>query len=339
MPTNTYVQKPYHEGLLLSNAFRKTCVALSEVLELSSDTVNRQLEKPIMSLEEFIRAAANLLSGKKKNLIIDDTLIPKKYSNYIEGTSDNYSSGEHRRQRSLNPVVALLSDGRIGIPITLKMWTSFEFDPENYHTRSALALKIVEEVRQHIEINVVILDGLFATKEMFEKVQCNVELRFHSNRVVIKNGQRYRVKDVPELQFKGKQTERSTIVEWHGHKLNITAIKRINKHGECTIIYLASNFSARPIQHRNIYESRWCIEKFFRTSKQHLGLNDCQARTLNKQINHILNVFVSYTIGVYEHLKQKTLNVEDALRLIKKRHSKRYSNYVLKRFNQIFRAS
>jgi len=56
--------------------------------------------------------------NKKVYLIIDDTIISKEYSNFIEGTSDNFDPSNSRTYRSLCSVVLILTDGKTSIPIT-----------------------------------------------------------------------------------------------------------------------------------------------------------------------------------------------------------------------------
>ena len=62
---------------------------------------------------------------------------------------------------------------------------------------------------------------------------------------------------------------------------------------------------------------RWNIEKFFRTAKQKLGLNDCQSRKKELQEKHLLNAFFAYALLQYNRKKKKLKNVESAIKSIK----------------------
>jgi len=62
---------------------------------------------------------------------------------------------------------------------------------------------------------------------------------------------------------------------------------------------------------------RWNIEKFFRTAKQKLGLNDCMVRNKEGQKKHVYNVFFAYSLLQIEKVKQKAKNVETVIKSIK----------------------
>jgi hypothetical protein len=62
------------------------------------------------------------------------------------------------------------------------------------------------------------------------------------------------------------------------------------------------------VLHVNTYRLRWCIEKFFRTAKQSLGLEQCQAQKIDRVSNHI-NAFMIAFVALEEvkHLKKNVL--------------------------------
>lgn len=54
--------------------------------------------------------------------------------------------------------------------------------------------------------------------------------------------------------------------------LDITAVRRIDKHGEESIVYQASTYREKPSEHIKNYKYRWPVEVFIRTTKQNIGL-------------------------------------------------------------------
>ncbi|MBS1986843.1 transposase [Candidatus Dependentiae bacterium] len=68
----------------------------------------------------------------------------------------------------------------------------------------------------------------------------------------------------------------------------------------------------------HFYEYRWSIEKFFRTAKQKLSLNDCQFRKQKLQENHLLNVLFAYALLQHERKQRKLKNVETAIERLKR---------------------
>jgi Transposase DDE domain len=338
MFSKTELNPQYPIALLLSTSPRKTFESLGRQMEISGDTVSRLLDLKSPNLKDLIDAAQKIFRRKRPYLIIDDTLILKIYSRCIEGTSDNYYSGDGVTYRSICSITAMITDGTIAIPIDQSIWTSHEVDPVNYMKKASLAQELITRIQMHEKIDIVIMDGLYATKEMIKwlnESKISFEMRFHSNRVVEVKGGRYQIKECPLLKLKGRRTERTIRASWHGINLYFTAVKRLLKKGKFITVFQVSNYKASARNHIRLYGYRWNIEKFFRTAKQHLGLNDCQSRKIGKQKNHILNVFVAYTIAQFECVKRKYKNVETAIKSIKLDVLKR-PDYLKRRFREIF---
>jgi hypothetical protein len=167
------------------------------------------------------------------------------------------------------------------------------------------------------------------------QLKLRFEMKIHSNRIVtLQSGEEVAIREAFKGKLKGRRWRTIQIV-WKGLTLFLTACKRYNKHGECKVIYQIGNYRATASIHFHAYGRRWHIEKFFRTSKQSLGLKDCQSRNLIRQAHHIDNVFIAYTILQLQRRKYGLKTPEDASRLIKKRGSN-YLNSYLAAPNQIF---
>ncbi len=339
MISKTERKLAYPTALILSNSKRKTFESLGLELEVSGDTISRLVTENVAGINDFIRIAQNIFCRKKVYLLIDDTLILKVYSRFIEGTSDNYSSSDKRVYRSLNSVVAMITDGITAIPISQEIWTSREFDKKKYKKKWELAQQLILEIRQHISLGAAIMDGLYAVAEFMkwlEENQILFEIRFHSNRVIEKNGQRFQIKKNPFFKLRRGRIHQTIRASWKSMNLYFTALKRQLSNGEFTTVFQVSNFKASAREHVKLYGYRWNIEKFFRTAKQKLGLNDCQSRKLDRQKGHIVNVFIAYIVAQYERVKQKLRNVEMAIKSIISRNLKN-SNYAIQRSREIFR--
>jgi hypothetical protein len=148
----------------------------------------------------------------------------------------------------------------------------------------------------------------------------------HANRVVEYNGKRVSLKNLAEigvLRTTKKKKFRTVKVLWKGLAIYITAIKRIDKYGNETHVFTASTYKAEPRKHAKNYQTRWLIEQLFRTTKQHLGLSDCQSTSLDKQHAHVLSVLLSYARAQFYKLKKKLKTPEVALRHIREE----FNNY------------
>lgn len=328
----------YSISLILSTAKKRTCPVLGAVMGISADTTLRMLEHEAPTTEELVELAKKFFGNKQLFLILDDSLLKKIYSKFIEGTSDNYDSGERRQYRSLCSIVAMLSDGVFALPIDQKIWTSEEFALK-YKKKTELAQELIEEIKKKISIRCVVMDGLYATIDMIDwcnKNQVSFECRFHSNRVIVtKREGNVSLKSCDQLKLKGSRQARTIYASWHSLSVYITAVRRINRYGVCSIVYQISNYKTSALGHVRVYDCRWKIEKFFRTAKQSLGLADCQSRKLILQINHIKNVFLAYHFLQWECRNSKLKSPEMALKQLKSKSFKSIRS-TLSRPGQIF---
>ena len=332
------LKSKYSISLILSTAKKKTCSSLSIVLDTSADSVLRMLEHQATTTQELLDLAKKFFGEKPLLFILDDSLLKKIYSKFIEGTSDNYDSADRRQCKSLCSIVGMLSDGAFALPINQKIWTSKEFAFE-YKKKTELAQELIEEIRKDVRIKCVVMDGLYATTDMIDwciKNQVAFECRFHSNRVIVtKREGKVSLKNCRQLKLIGSRQARTIPADWKGFSLYITSVRRINRHGVCSVVYQVSNYKTSALGHARIYGCRWQIEKFFRTAKQNLGLADCQSRKLFLQINHIKNVFLAYHFLQWEFRRMKLKNPETALNQLKSQNPK-YLSIALDRPGQIF---
>ena len=84
------------------------------------------------------------------------------------------------------------------------------------------------------------------------------EMRMHSNRVIEYNGIRITLKNLSQFIYpKGRQMARTIKVKWHDLELEVTIVKRINKHGEESIVFQCATINATPKEHVKSYSVRW----------------------------------------------------------------------------------
>lgn len=330
-------KKTYPIALLLSIG-RKTCESLGELADVSGDSFLRQLDAnmPIDKKCDLINA---FFKNKTLAALIDDVLINKEYSRQIEGVSFMYNSSNHTSSRSLCSVVIMLGDGIIYVPVTHDLWISEEIMENDYEKKHEIAKRVLKDIMKHCKINMVIADALYATVEFMQALNqmcIRFEMKMHANRVVtLKSGEKGALRNILKGKMLKGRRWRTIRIIWQGLELYVTAHKRYNKHEECKIIYLVSNYRTTSSNHAKAYDQRWNIEKFFRTGKQHLWLKDCQSRKALRQKNHIDRVLIAYTILQFLRRKWKLETPEAALRRMKKGTWGSWLSY-LSAPNQIF---
>jgi hypothetical protein len=329
--------------LILSNPTKKTAESLAKTLNKSGDTVLRILEEECITWEELVSIAKKYFGSNKVKIIIDDSVIRKMYSKYIEGSGDNYDPVSKQVFRSLCTVVAMLTDGKIALPVLHKLWVKKELSSlGRYQTKVEIAQELIEQLSGKIESKIVLMDGLYATLDMIRwcnKRKLSFEMRFHSNRKVAldqnKPNVTVKISECKELLLSGKKSCRTIKALWHGEVVYITSVKRDRKNRSTIVVYQISNVEMLARNHVGQYNQRWYIEKFFRTAKQRLGLADCQARKKSLQENHIYNVFLAYAILQFQRKKNKLKNPEQALDKIKQKNNVPLSLHLM-RIDQIF---
>ena len=320
MISRTERKLTYPIALLLSSAPRKTFESLGRDIDISGDTISRIVEHNSATAEDLIKIVKAIFKNKRLYLVIDDTLILKMYSKFISGTSDNYDSADRKTYRSLCSVVAMITDGNIAIPVDQLIWTAMEFATDTYKKKWELAQQLIEKMYKEVSIFMVLADGLYAIVDMLKGlIDRNVrfEMRFHANRVIKDGVFKGQIKKHPKLKLSGRRPMRTIRAEWYGMSLYFTAFRRVTKWGRVIITYQVSNHKSSAREHVRAYEYRWNIEKFFRTAKQKLGLNDCQSRKKELQEKHLLNTFFAYALLQYNRKKNRLKNVESAIKSVK----------------------
>lgn len=320
--------------LVLLSIGRKSFANLGRIMQISGRAVARLLPD---SQNSFIAAQTicqSIFSNKNiLYLIIDDTLLKKIYACCMQGTGMFYDTKLGRCINAFRLVTALLSDGSCAIPIGCDYLFAKELIDlcsEKFPSKDAIAKAFVRKAKELFPDKkiVVLADGLYASValiEWFVKNGIKAELRMHSNRIVIYKGVKIKLSALANMKgvkLTERQMARTVSVEWHGLSVEITIVKRIDKHGVESIVFQVSTYKAEPREHVKAYDVRWKTEKAYRTSKQHLGIADCYSKNLTVQRNHVAAILLSYAIAQLEMKKYRLKNAEEAVRALKEKFAK-----------------
>jgi hypothetical protein len=330
--------------LLIMSTGKKSFENLGRVIRKSGDTISRLLLPKEISFAETKLIAMKLFQGKKHLCIgIDDTLIKKIHSKFLEGAGFWFDTKIGRRIMAYRLVIGIITDGKYTVPIHCAYLFSKEIiDACGFkaQTKEDIAKIIIETALKLFPDSTctVVVDGLYATVEMFTwctERKIRLEARMHSNRKVIYNGVPVRVKDlllIRGLRPIGRQMARTILVSWYKMNLELTIVRRIDKHGDESIVFQAATYHALPREHVANYKKRWKIEKLHRTTKQLLGLQDCYSRILETQHNHVAATLLSYALLQLDMKKHRLDKPEEASRRCKTKNVwytiERFTNYL-----------
>lgn len=308
---------------------KKSFENMCRFIQMSWRLVAKLLQPSNISFNMAHKICQSIFSDKNKLfLIIDDTLIKKIFANNMRGSGMFYDTKIGRSINAFRLVTAMISDGKYAIPIDCAYLFSKEIlnlCAERFPSKDDIAKSLIRTAKKIFPNKkiVVVADGLYTTVNLIQWcIENNIpaEMRMHSNRVVIYKSVKEKLRELasqPGIKLTGKQMARTISVEWHGLPLEITIVKRINKHDEETIVFQAATYKAEPREHVKTYKVRWNTEKAYRTAKQSLGLGECYSKNLAVQHNHVAAILLAYALSQLEMKKRKLKTPEDTIRAIK----------------------
>lgn len=315
---------------------KKSFENLGRAIQKSGKTISRLLQPASVSFEYMQYLCQSMFRDKKKLFcIIDDTLIKKIYSQEMQGSGMFYDGKTGKQILAYKLVLCLISDGKFAIPIECAYLFSKELldlIPEKFQSKEDIAkifIQVSIKIFGKAKI-IVVADGLYATVNLLKWCNDNriaAEMRMHSNRVITFKGEKIALKKLAirkGIRPKGRQMARTISVLWHDMDLEITVVRRIDKHGDETIVFQVATYKTLPHEHATNYKKRWAIEKMIRTSKQHLGLQDCYSKSSQTQHNHVASVLLSYALIQLDMRKYRFKTSEQAIRRFKKKNATKF---------------
>lgn len=311
---------------MLTKTGKKSFENMGRFIKKSGDTIGRILRPGQESLDQSKKIAQKVFANKKELLVaIDETNIKKIFAQMMWGTSWLFDTKIGRCINAYRLIIGAITDGKFTVPINAAFTFGKEFYDDACSAKEATVRHFVTTAISLFpgKLIIAVLDGAFATVKYLKWAIENgiaTEVRMHANRVVEYKGKKIKLRDIKDLRPKGRQMARTIQVIWHGLSLYITAVRRIDKRGNETIVFQAATYKAIPSKHAQNYKFRWGIEKLNRTTKQSLGLQECYSRKIVVQFNHVCAVLLAYSIAQFEMKKKGYKNTEEALRAFEKKN-------------------
>jgi hypothetical protein len=304
----------YTLGVLFCSA-KKVCTNLANTMNIKYDAMYYDFKSGITSNNsvqgQLNELASSFLDANNVSLIIDDCQINKFYARAIEGVEENWDSSIKKAVPGLKMVTALLTDGKINIPINAIPYVSKKLTEGFYKTKSAIAISIIDSCDKLYKIKRFFADAHYATKEMLKFLkerQINYLMKIHRNRIVTIGKKTGQLQDILRLT-KNNHTRYAK-----GSIGGIQCYFYVIKHESGKTIYYICNSKLNPKKVQLAYKTRWTVETFHRTGKQYLGMGDCQMRAIEKQRQHVLHVMLAYGIASIRKAYGNFSCVEDAIK-------------------------
>jgi len=307
----------YSVALATSLESNKNPAAVAREVGTSQSTSSRFLKRLDLTDRDFIPFVRHMFGSKKLNLVVDDGVISKRYSEEIEGVSSMVDQSTKTFTNGYKIVVAGLTDGKYFLPIAIEQWIAEFIMQKDYLRTTQLAEKLISRILElGISIEYFVMDGLYFSIEFIKFLddkRLNFIIKAKTTTSVIYKGKKMQLQDCPDLRLNSNQNQKKIVANWNGQKWYFIAVRRSGKRGP-RIIYLIANFNTKSRLYAKIYDSRWKIEKFFRTGKQSLGLSSSFSLEAKIYLNHMKCVFFAYCLLQLLMKKLKLNSIEDAIR-------------------------
>ena len=269
----------YIKGLMcvFENA---NCLSLAATSLSSHDSLTRILNNEKFSWQTLLENFIMRIFGKLSNgwLIIDDTIISKIFAKKIENLAWVYDSKIGKSIIGLNIVALIWSNGKINIPIGIRI-----YKPKSGKTKMDLAIELLELAKRlKIRPLYVVFDSWYSSGKFMKIIRgykWHFVTRLKPNRLF--NGVPLReVQRHPYWIMEGKLSGgQRVIIVRHGKKY-----------------FAASNLELSKQEILAQYKSRWEIETVFRMLHSKLGIDQCESRKLIAQSAHFHLCLMAYAV-------------------------------------------
>lgn len=280
-----------YSDFLIANQNRYSSLELSRVAptDIAHDSISRWLSTSDFTPSELWNQVKELVEIKTGYLIVDDTLLDKRYSRENELAKVQYSGDSHKLINGICLVNLIWANWERFIPVDYRVYRKENDDKtKNDHLRDML-----KRARQRgFSPFYVLMDAWYSsidnlklvTRELGWHFICNLK----SNRKVSISQGNY--VSIADLGLTDKQVRKVWLKEYGF----VLVCKTVATNGDVT--YLATdNLELTDydefIKH---FENRWKIEEFHRGIKQTTGIEKCYSVKATSQKTHIYAAFTAF---------------------------------------------
>ncbi len=231
------------------------------------------------------------------NLIVDDTVLDKRWSPKNELVHYHWSGNEHRTIRGISLVNLLATNGKDCIPVDYRIYEGKESKTtKNDHFQAMLDTAKKRGFTPRYILTDTWYSSLDNMKAIIKK-GWNFIMGIKENRLINEVQDNYIA--VSALDWTKKQV-RKVWLKGFGFVL---VARIIFKNGD--VRYLCTNNLALTDYEKISYESkqRWLIEEFHRGIKQTTGIEKCYSILKKSQLTHIFASFIAFVRLEFNRLK------------------------------------
>ena len=274
---------------LIANQNKYSGVELSKTSSsnLSHDSVSRWLKEQEFESKNLWSHVKNMIEKEAGYLIVDDSVLDKRFSRNNELAGFHWSGNEHRLISGIDLVNLLWTHGEECIPVDYRIYQSEEKKEKtkNDHFRDML----MAAKKRGLKPDYVLGDCWYGSVENMKFIQkqgWKFIFGAKENRKVSITKNMY--VSIRDLDWTKKPVQKVWLKEFGF----VLAAKIVIKDDD--VRYLVTNdLSLTDLEaFKNHNDHRWNIETFHRGIKQTTGIEKCYSTLERSQRNHIFVAFV-----------------------------------------------
>lgn len=315
---------------LIASSQRRSYAGMARSLEVEYDFFYNHIkdinENADQMLQLFITKVKKYQSQASKGLlIVDFTRLAKSKDAQTPMTTWDRDGRINKVNNGFSIGFCVWTNGTITIPLSHCFWVNKKDADQSYVSKKDLAMAAIKRIKSDLGIDEVLVDGEFATltmMEFFAEENIHFTARIPANRCVVIGGTpKQQLKNHQNLRLRKNEKSRTAQGFYGGRLYDFTAVKHVTRGGKKKIVFIVSTKMRSSKDHVKTYALRWNIEKFFRTAKQSLGLEDCQAQKIDRVINHIHAVMIAFIALEETKFAKKKKSPELILRGLRSKNS------------------
>ena len=315
-----------YSDYLLASFGATTATGLSQLLEgeVSHDQVTRYLsgqQQTAADLWLTVKPFVREVQSEAGVLIIDDSIEEKPYTDENDLVCWHYDHSKDRLLKGINFLTTLYSSQGVSLPVGFHLIAKTEkyLDPKTQKAKRRSPVSKNESCRELLKqagtnlipFRFVVFDVWFASAETMVFIKQDQQHDFicplKTNRKVAlsvadKHQGRYTRVDTLVLEANAPR-----IVYLDGVDFPLLLVKQVftNEDGSLGILYLVSSDTTVSVDElTTTYHTRWQVECYHKSLKQHVSLAKSPTQTVTTQTNHFFAALCGFI--KLERLKVKT---------------------------------
>ena len=284
MPSTSQPSDVDYINYLIAARCDVSCVKAADcystpVFSISHDAFNRFLTRQSLNPETLWNEVEKFIDRKTGWLVIDDTVLDKIHSKFIECTYYQWSGKHHKVIKGIGLITLIWTDGLVSFPIDYRI---YDKDVDDKTKNDHLQEMALTAFKRGFTPSFIMFDSWYSGNEnlkFINRLGWNFFTRVKKNRMV--NPDALGNVQVAEL------TIPEDGLEVHLKKFGFIRIfHSLNRKGVSR--FWVTNFIPMNNEDRHILQSIcWTIENYHRAIKELCGVEKCQARKAIIQRNHI----------------------------------------------------